>query len=110
MTLTTFANTFEWKGSNSFSLKIDARQLAYSSNHLKVDGEIRPCNLPLARALNAELMGLVPQVNEPEEGVSYLVDGNSYQVANRGKEASILNVMDKKMSHYREEEKKTCRK
>ncbi len=109
-TLTTFANTFEWKGSNSFSLKIDSRSLVYVTPKKKVEAEIKPCNLPLVRSLNAELMNLVPQMNEPTEGKAFMVDGNTYLLASRGKEASILNVMDKKIDFYREEESKACKK
>lgn len=110
LSLSTFANTFEWKGSHSFFLRIDARTLVYESPGLKFKGDINPCNLPLARGLNAELMGLVPLVNEPDEGGTFRVDGNSYLLSRGGKRASILNVMDKKIEFYQAEEKKACPK
>lgn len=107
--LSSFANTFEWKGKTPFLLKIDAHSFVYTSSKEKVEGEIKPCNLPLARALNAELVGLIPQ-NETAGGVTYMVDANSYLIPRVGKKAALLNEMDKKIEFYREEEKKACQK
>lgn len=104
-----FANTFEWKGTNAFSLRIDARNLVYTSAKSRLASEIKDCNLPLVRALNAELMRLVPQT-EVEGGVTYMVDANSYLMSGTGKEAVLLNDMDKKITFYQEEESKACKK
>ncbi len=109
LSLGSFANTFEWKGSNSFVLKIDSRNLVYTSSKSKVAGEIKECNLPLVRALNAELVGLIPQ-SEVVGGITYMVDANSYLIAGAGKQAELLNEMDKKIDFYREEESKACKK
>jgi hypothetical protein len=109
LSLGAFANTFEWKGINSFTLKIDSRNLVYISKKSKVEGEIKTCNLPLVRALNAELVGLIPQ-SEVAGGVTYMVDANSFLISGNGKEAALLNEMDKKIDFYREEEIKACKK
>jgi hypothetical protein len=108
LSLTGFANTFEWKGSHAFSLSIDAKNLIYNSTKKKVEEKIRPCNLPLVRALNAELAGLVPQT-EVAGGITYMMDANSFQISKSGKEAELLNEMDKKIDFFREEEMKSCR-
>lgn len=107
-TLGSFANTFEWKGTNSFTLKIDSRNLVYTSAKSKVSGEIKTCNLPLVRALNAELVGLIPQ-SETAGGETFMVDANSFLIPDTGKQAELLNEMDKKIEFFREEEIKACK-
>lgn len=103
-----FANTFDLKEtSNRFSLAIDARALSYTSEKRKIEAEIKPCNLPLVRALNAELLSQVPLKNVPK-GLPFLVDGNTYYVSAKGKEARVLLSMDQRMTRYQLEEKKTC--
>ncbi len=109
LSLSSFANTFEWKGKNSFSLKIDSKHLVYSSPKSRLAGEIKECNLPLVRALNAELIGLTPQT-ESAGGFTYMVDANSFLISGTGKEAELLNEMDKKILFYREQESRACKK
>ncbi len=105
-----FANTFDLKEtSNRFSLVINAKNLNYTSEKRKVEREILPCNLPLVRALNSELLSQVP-LKEFPKGLPFLVDGNTYSVSPKGKEARILLSMDQRMIRYELEEKKACSK
>lgn len=109
LSLAAFANTFEWKGTYAFTLKIDARSLVYLSAKARVDSVIKDCNLPLVRAINAEMVGLIPQSDTPG-GTTFMADANSYLLPASGKQADLLNEMDKKIDFYREEEKKACKK
>ncbi len=105
-----FANTFDLKEtSNRFSLVINSRNLTFISEKRKVEREILPCNLPLVRALNSELLSQVP-LKETSKGLPFLVDGNTYTVSPKGKEARILLSMDQRMIRYELEEKKACSK
>jgi hypothetical protein len=110
LTTTLFANSFDLKETaNRFSLVINSRVLTYTSEKKRIDGEIKPCNLPLVRALNSELLSQVPFKEEPK-GLPFLVDGNTYHVAANGKEAKVLLSMDQRMIRYQLEEKKACSK
>ncbi len=103
-----FANTFDLKEtSNRFSLVINSRNLTYISEKRKIEADIKACNLPLVRALNAELLSQVPLKNAPK-GLPFLVDGNTYFVTLKGKEARVLLSMDNRMTRFQLEEKKTC--
>lgn len=107
---TLLANTFDLKETASrFSLVISARSLKYVSERKRIDGQIRPCNLPLIRELNSELLGQVP-LKEETKGLPFQVDGNTYRVAANGKEAKVLLSMDQRMVRYQLEEKKACSK
>ncbi len=102
------ANTFDLKEtSNRFSLVINARNLTYISEKRKIEVTIKDCNLPLVRALNAELLSQVPFKNVPR-GLPFQVDGNTYFVSAKGKEARVLLSLDYRMTRYQLEEKRLC--
>ncbi len=105
-----FANTFDLKEtSNRFSLVINSRNITFVSEKRKLNRDILPCNLPLARALNSELLSQVP-LKETPKGLPFLVDGSTYTVSPKGKEARVLLSMDQRMLRYELEEKKACSK
>ncbi len=105
-----FANTFDLKEtSNRFSLVINSRNLTFISEKRKIERDILPCNLPLVRALNSELLSQVP-LKETPKGLPFLVDGNTYTVSPKGKEARVLLSMDQRMIRFELEEKKSCSK
>lgn len=101
-----FANSFQLEGSaNDFKLVIDARKVSYTSAKKGVYVGLRDCNIPLARALNAELLALVPK-EEPKAGWRFHVDGNSYTIGN--KESLQLKKMDEKMERFKASGDKAC--
>ncbi|MFL5785026.1 MAG: hypothetical protein ACJ76H_10475 [Bacteriovoracaceae bacterium] len=103
-----FANTFNLGNCpEKFSLVIDSRHLIYHSDKKNVNSQIKKCNLPLVRALNGELMALVPQKNFPD-GLAFMVDGNKYFISGQGKEAKVLFAMNARIERFQEEEKKAC--
>jgi hypothetical protein len=104
------ANTFGLKEtSNRFTLTINARNLTFISEKRKVERELLPCNLPLVRALNSELLSQIP-LKEAPKGLPFQVDGSTYTVSPKGKEARVLLSMDQRIIRYELEEKKACSK
>ena len=102
------ANTFGVIGEKSdFKLVIDARKVYYTSDKQSVLVSIQQCNQSMVRALNAELMDLVPE-KDSKDGVLFEVDGNSYHVVPGSKEANALLNMDKRMGLFKAEVDKVC--
>lgn len=106
---TTFANTFDLKGSQSdFSLVIDARKISFSSPKKKLELEIKDCNLHLARALNAELLA-INTTTEKKDDLVFRADGNLYYVGKKTKEGKLLTGMENRMRQFSREEKTACK-
>lgn len=75
----------------------------------QLDREMKTCNLALIRALNAELMALVPAKEEPT-GLTFQIDGNTHTVSPAGKESRVLLFMNERMKLFEAEEAKACGK
>lgn len=103
------ANNFAIIGEkNDFKLVIDAKKVYYTSDKQSVLISIQPCNQPMVRALNAELMELIPE-KDAKDGVLFEVDGDSYHIVKDSKEATALLDMDKRMGMFKAEVDKTCK-
>lgn len=102
-------NTFGTIGEkNDFKLVIDAKKVYYTSGVTSVLISIQSCNMHLVRALNAELMALVP-AKDPKDGVLFEVDGSSYHLANGSKEATAVLSMEKRIAKFKAEVDSTCK-
>jgi len=103
------SNTFGVIGEkNDFKLVIDAKKVYYTSKTQSILISIQSCNMPLVRALNAELSALIP-VKDAKDGILFEVDGNSYHIVPGSEEAKALLSMDKRMAKFNAEVDRTCK-
>ena len=103
------ANTFGIIGEkNDFKLVIDAKKVYYTSDSQSVLISIQSCNMPLVRALNAELSAMIP-VKDPKDGILFEVDGSSYHIVPGSKEATVLMNMDKRIAKFKTEVDGVCK-
>jgi hypothetical protein len=71
--------------------------------------ENKTCNLPLIRALNAELVSLA-SVKDEGPGLTYRIDGNTFTIPRSTGRANKLLRMDSRMARFEQEEKQNCQK
>ncbi len=103
------ANTFGVIGEkNDFKLVIDAKKVYYTSDTQSVLVSIESCNMPMVRALNAEMTALIPE-KPVKEGILFEVDGDSHHIVPGSKEGTALMNMDKRMGLFKAEVDKTCK-
>lgn len=103
------ANTFGVIGQkNDFKIVIDAKKVYYTSDTQSVLVSIQECNMPLVRALNAELTALIP-VKDAKDGIRFEADGNSYHIVPGSKEATTLLNMDKRIGKFKAEVDNLCK-
>lgn len=109
ISLPAYSNTFELKDTNArFTLSISKTELRYVSEAMTKSFVLKPCNLELAKRLNAEIISKLPD-KAGGEGLEFLVDDKEIKVPLKGQLASLVTMMDPKILQFAVEEKEACK-
>jgi hypothetical protein len=109
ISLPVYSNTFVLKDSSArFTLSISKTELKYVSESLKKTFEIKPCNLDLAKRLNAEIISKLPG-RSSADGFTFLVDDKEFKVPVKSELASLVTFMEPKILSFAVEEKEACK-
>lgn len=109
ISLPVYSNTFVLKDTSArFTLSISKTEIKYDSESLKKTFEIKPCNLDLAKRLNAEIISKLPD-RSATEGFAFLVDDKEFKVPLKSELAGLVTMMEPKILSFSVEEREACK-
>lgn len=109
ISLPVYSNSFVLKDTNArFTLSISKTELKYVSEAMTKSFALKPCNLELAKKLNAEIISKLPG-KAGAEGLTFLVDEKELKIPMKSELASLVTLMDPKILSFAVEEREACK-
>ncbi len=109
ISLPVYSNTFVLKDTSArFTLSISKSELKYISESMTKSFAIKPCNIELAKKLNAEIISKLPDKSSGE-GLAFLVDEKELKIPLKSELASLVTLMDPKILSFAVEEREACK-